>query len=53
MFVLSLEGQLPLTDSQGISVFARDQMRGWFFGLWDRPEYGVEHRHLFGAGIYF
>jgi|TARA_B110000438_G_scaffold301282_1_gene355777 hypothetical protein len=52
MFVLGLEGQFPVTSSWGISVFARSQMNGWFYGLLSE-EYGIEPSFLFGSGVYF
>ena len=53
MFVIGLEGQFPVTSSWGISTFARSQMNGWFWGLLDPGEYGIEPSFLFGAGGYF
>ncbi len=53
MFVIGLEGQFPVTSSWGISTFARSQMNGWFWGLLDPGEYGIEPSFLFGAGVYF
>lgn len=51
--IVSSEGQFPVTSSWGISTFARSQMNGWFWGLLDPGDYGIEPSFLFGAGVYF
>ena len=52
--MLGVEAQFPVTASWGVTIFARDQVGGWWYGLLTSDdEYGFSHRFLLGAGAYF
>ena len=52
--MLGVEAQFPVTASWGVTIFARDQVGGWWYGLLTSDdEYGLSHRFLLGAGVYF
>ena len=52
--MLGVEAQIPVTVSWGMTIFARDQVGGWWYGLLTSDdEYGFSHRFLLGAGVYF
>ena len=52
--MLGVEAQFPVTASWGVTIFARDQVGGWWLGLLTSDdEYSLTHRFLLGAGVYF
>ena len=52
--MLGVEAQFPVTASWGVTIFARDQVGGWWLGLLaSDDEYSLTHRFLLGAGVYF
>ena len=53
ILVPGVELRIPIRASWGVTVFARDQLGGWFNALVDRAEADLSHRFVVGVGVHF